>query len=264
MRDAPSDAPAPAQSANGPQPPSSVDVFNPKPNTSSSHLPSPNVIPVSLWRSFHRVPQVRSTVEREARITCGYVRGPRRPSIIPSVSKCSTSSDPSNMDERVPLLPSRRNTPVMRPRIKTEFVPFAMVIKAAYRWVRRSKDACDLGEVCNQARAIRNRRQFECTFNECFNIDPILTFRVGSRISVRFPTPTYPYSVRAQRTPSNRRKWIQHTLRSTKKLKRLGRAFRVKRDSSRLRLNSEVPETSDRSFSSTRRHRIVDGLFASL
>jgi len=139
---------APAQIANGPQPPGSVDVFNPKPNTPASHLPLPNVIPVSLGGNFHRVPQIRSTVEREARIVCEDLRHPRRPCVAPSVSNDPTSSS-SPGDERMPLLPGRRNPPVLRPGIKTEFIPFAMTVKAAYRWLRRSKGACDLG-VCNR------------------------------------------------------------------------------------------------------------------
>jgi len=132
--------PAPAQSANVPQSASSVDVFNPKPNTPASHLPLPNVIPVSLGGNFHRVPQIRSTVEQEARTACEYLRRPRRPCVIPSVSNSSISS---NVDERIPLLPCRRNPPVVRLGFKTEFIPFAITAVATYRWLRRSKGACD-------------------------------------------------------------------------------------------------------------------------
>ena len=133
-------APAPAQSANVPQSASSVDVFNPKPNTPASHLPLPNVIPVSLGGNFHQVPQIRSTVEQESRTACEYLRRPRRPSVIPSVSNSFASSD---VDERIPLLPCRRNPPVVRPGIKTEFIPFAITVMATYGWLRRSKGACD-------------------------------------------------------------------------------------------------------------------------
>lgn len=146
---------APAQSASGPQSPSSVDVFNPKPDTPASHLPLPNVIPVSLGGNFHRVPQIRSTVEREARIACEYIRHPRKPCVIPSVSNGPTSSSSSNVDERIPLLPSRRSPPVVRPGIKTELIPFATAVKAAYRWVRRSKGVCTF-EVCNRVCASKN------------------------------------------------------------------------------------------------------------
>ena len=147
-------APTPAQSANGPQSPSSVDVFNPKPDTPASHLPLPNVIPVSLGGNFHRVPQIRSTVEQEARIACEYLRHPRRSCVSPSVSNGPTSSCSSDVDERIPLLPCRRSPPVVRPGIKIEFIPFAMTVKAAYRWVRRSKGACD-SEVWNWVHAIQ-------------------------------------------------------------------------------------------------------------
>lgn len=150
--------PTPAQSSNEPQSATSIDVFNPKPNTPASHLPSPSVIPVSLGGNFNRVPQIRSTVEREARTACGYLRHPRRSHVIPSVSTSSTSS---NVDERIPLLPSRRNPPVVRPGIKIEFIPFAMTAKATYRWLRRSKSACG-SEVCNRFHTIQIR--FKCNF----------------------------------------------------------------------------------------------------
>lgn len=150
---------APAQSANRARSSSPVDVFNPKPSTSASHLPPPNVIPVSLHGNLHRVPQIRSTVEQEARVTCGYVRDPQRPGATPSVSNGSTPTGSSNLDERVPLLPSRRNPPTARPGIKTEFIPFAMTLKAAYLWVWRSKAPCD-SKVCHRAHAIRNRTRF--------------------------------------------------------------------------------------------------------
>ena len=202
--------PAPAQSTNVPQSASLVDVFNPKPNTPASHLPLPNVIPVSLRGDFHRVPQIRSTVEREARTACEYLRHPRKPCAISSVSNDST---PSNVDERIPLLPCRRNPPVVRSGIKTEFIPFAITAMAAYRWARRSKGACD-SEVCDRVRAIQIR--FECFFDYRSDYP---SYPIGSRVPVRFPTSAYPHSIRAQRTSSNRREWIKHTRRDTEEPK---------------------------------------------
>ena len=204
----PQDAPASPQPANEPQSASLVDVFNPKPNTPASHLPLPNVIPVGLGGNFHRVPQIRSTVEQEAHTACEYLRHSRRPCVIPSVSSSSTS----HVDERVPLLPCRRNPPVARPGIKTEFIPFAITAKAAYRWLRRSKGACD-SEVCNWVHTIQIR---ECIFDYRSGYPH---YPIGSRIPVRFPTSSYPHPIRAQRTSSNRREWIKRAPRDTEELK---------------------------------------------
>ena len=120
-------------------------MLNPKPGTSASHLPSPTVIPVSLRGNFHRVSQIRSTVEREALIACGHIRDNRKPSIAPSDSKSSISSGSSDVDERTPLLPSRRDPPTARPGVKTELIPFAMAVKAAYKWLKRTKNTGDFG-----------------------------------------------------------------------------------------------------------------------
>ena len=111
-RNAPSDTIASAQTVNRPRSSSSIDVFNPKPNTSASHLPSPNVIPVNLRGNFHQTTRICSTVGREAHTTYGHVRNPQGPSTIPSVSNNPISSSSSNVDERVPLLPSKHNLPL--------------------------------------------------------------------------------------------------------------------------------------------------------
>jgi hypothetical protein len=146
-RNDPSNTIAPAQTANGSRSSSPIDVFNPKPNTSASHLPSPNVIPASSCGKFHRVPQICSTMQQEALFACGRVHNPRGPSITPSVSNSSISSSSPDVDERAPLLPSGHNLPIARPEITTELIPFAMTIKAGYRWMKRSKGPCNLGQV---------------------------------------------------------------------------------------------------------------------
>lgn len=102
----------------------------PKPNTPASHLPSPNVIPVSSCSNFYRLSQIHSTVEREARIQYGYVRNPQMTGITPSVSTRPISGTPSDVDEGTPILPSTQ------PGIKTELIPFAMTVKATYGWMK--------------------------------------------------------------------------------------------------------------------------------